>query len=137
MSFQDDFLTCLHFSPVIHHAAETQQALSFQLSTNDNWDFLSSNFSDIVSDAKDNCTLIHDSDYFDQDPQGLEFITKKFRADDLLERPVRRNDHDEYISDSSAKTRSRKGKKYQVFSEEEKLEILTYVSVFWRLFFLI
>lgn len=136
MSFEDDFSTCFHFSSALTHAAGSQQPLNIPFSTNENWDFLSSNFSEIVSDAKDNYALIHDSDYFDHEAQGEELITKKFRADDLLERQAPRHDHDEYVSDCSAKTRSRKGKKYQVFSEEEKIDILAYVSPFFKVLFL-
>jgi len=66
--------------------------------------------------------------------------TKKMKFENLKEKKIQQDDSDDSSEDDSSicnfKPSSKKGKKYQVYTEEEKLKILTYVRTFWRLFFL-
>ena len=65
--------------------------------------------------------------------------TKKMKFENLKEKIIQQDDSDDSSDDDSSicnfKPSSKKGKKYQVYTEEEKLKILTYVGIFWRLFF--
>ena len=60
-------------------------------------------------------------------------ITKKFKANDLQERrTIEKCDNSEDVSECSTKTQPRKGKKYHVFTDEEKTNILDYVKNFFE-----
>jgi len=127
----------LTMSSLEQPSAQEQQFLTYHPSSDDTQDLPFSTSSAFLDDMRDAYTPssvpsgVYVNNY-DQDPQ--EPLMKKIKLENLHGREIHQSESDMTSEDGeddsvcNFKTSSKKGKKYQVYTEEEKLKILTYLK---------
>jgi len=118
-------------------SAQEQQFLTYHPYSDETQDLPFSSSSAFLDDIRDAYTPssvpsgVYVNNY-DQDPQ--EPLMKKIKLQNLHGKEIHQSESDQSSEDGedesvcNFKTSSKKGKKYQVYTEEEKLKVLTYLK---------